>query len=157
MLRVVGDFARQVKDFLACGKSAARRFLWSIGRHKDYAEARFVVRCAKNDGLGEGMVVLSAHLLRQPPKYSFALVYAGQRILGLDVEPARLHVNPISLEVIKGTHWQEWPCDIAVPDARNMGYRAWFQEFLERANIQYPYPYAQPPQGKQIGLSYDDA
>lgn len=133
-----------------------RRFRWVGKQHPDYVQGKFLVRCTSRSDLDLGSVVLTAHVVRHPPKYSFGLLYAAERVFALDVGPSRTHFDAKSLTVIRDTHWHTWPCENAQVDERSLGYSDWFREFLSRAKVTYKWRFPTMPQGAQIGLDYDD-
>jgi hypothetical protein len=146
-------FAGTAAQCLAAPKMARARFRWHGKSHAEYVRAQFPVEFERSEGRrAVGYVILSAHRYRTPPKYSFLLSYLGQRILALDVGPARTHLDVHTLTVVRSTHWHVWPCDGAEPDTRDMGHQAWFREFLKRSNVMYGFPYTPPPYGMQLGL-----
>ena len=142
------DAARQ---FMTALKIVDRKIRWFKKGHPDYVEGRVAIRVPGRNFL-RGEIRIVSHKLRDPKKYSFSVIFRGERLLGLDVEPGRTHYNITDLELVSGTHWQEWPNTDAVPDSRSLGYCRWLDEFLEQATISYPFPCKPPPFGEQLGL-----
>lgn len=147
------EFSARVAAFLSAEKAALRRYRWRSKTNGEYGEAKAVVDLIRIDTRRPvGRLIMTAHRYRQPRKYSFVLMYCNERILGLDVDPARTHTNLGDLRVVHGSHWHTWPCTEAEPEARIMGHRQWFDAFLKRAHIRYPYPYDPPKHGLQLKL-----
>lgn len=95
---------------------------------------------------------MTAHVRKLPRKCTFQLIY-GQRILALDVNPARVHNNRTASEKVAVTHWQQWPCDIAKPDGRDLLHVQWLGEFLTRAKIDFFGLYERSPyMAEQLGM-----
>lgn len=102
-------------------------------------------------------VHMTAHVHREPFKYGFSLVLAASyRVLGLDVNPARTHINFTDLgkAAVQITHWQEWPNRMVTPDNRDLLHQQWFREFCNRAKIAFNGSYRSPPHfgGHQLRL-----
>ena len=72
------------------------------------------------------------------------LIY-GERILALDVNPARTHNNKLGAPSVATTHWTKWPCEVVEPDMRDQLHVQWFNEFLTRAGISFLGKYERPP------------
>jgi hypothetical protein len=85
-----------------------------------------------------------------PPKYSFSMIYRNERVLGLDVNPARIHRNLLVPAKVGGTHWQSWPNMEAEADYREQGFAMWLHEFLRRANVVTKFGVLSPPRGVQL-------
>ena len=143
-------FDALVAEFLAAEKVATRRFRWT-GRRVDWATAGSLVVVEGRPDLS-GRLVIGAHLYRRPPKYSFSLLFRHERVFGLDVDPGISHTNTRTLEVVFGTHWQQWPYMDAVADSRTLIYQRWLEEFLIRSRISLRIPPVAPPVGAQLGL-----
>jgi hypothetical protein len=103
-----------------------------------------------------GILYMTAHVVRLPPKYGFSLTLRGKRIVGLDVGPARTHRNLLSPSPVGTTHWQRWPNMEAIPDNREQNFIAWFQDFLRLCNITVTFEIPTPPRGIQLRLIYGD-
>lgn len=100
---------------------------------------------------------MTAHVHREPFKYGFSLILgATHRIVGLDVNPARSHVNFTDLgrASVQCTHWQDWPNEVVMPDDRNRTHAQWFRQFCRRALIDFTGSYRSPPHlgGEQMRL-----
>lgn len=100
---------------------------------------------------------MTAHVHREPFKYGFSLILGGtHRVLGLDVNPARFHVNFTALgrDAVQCTHWQPWPNEIIEPDDRDRPHSQWFKEFCRRSRISFSGSYRSPPHlgGQQLRL-----
>lgn len=89
---------------------------------------------------------------RQPRKCSFSLIFRGQRVFALDVNPAITHRNLLTRERVSGTHWQRWPHMDAVLDQRQLAFQLWLDEFLRRSNVVCRHRVPPPPQGVQLEL-----
>src|SRR4051794_20266855 len=101
-------FDALVAEFLAAGKTAHIRPRWRHKRHPDFAEAKMVVG-VPNSRVLAGLLTMTAHRVKWPPKYSFSLIFRGKRILALDVNPGRHHKNLLGGGSVNVTHWQHWP------------------------------------------------
>ena len=148
------SFDDLVAEFLARDKIALNRPRWVIKPHSDYASAALRIAVPDMRHMA-GRVILTAHRVRKPPKFGFALIYRGERILALDVNPARFHRNLLVPAAIGGTHWQQWPAIEAEPDATDQGYSLWLHAFFGRANVFCNFPVGLPPQGVQLRLLDD--
>jgi hypothetical protein len=141
-----------VAQFLATVKNAHIKPRWQTARHPDYAEAKMLVS-APDSRTFVGVVVLTAHRVRLPPKYSFSLLFRGQRVLGLDVSPGRAHRNLLVPGSVTGTHWQVWPTMDAQLDDRDQPFAPWLREFLKVGNIVTTFGVVSaPPRGVQLRL-----
>lgn len=147
-------FDTLVAEFLATEKVAPRRPRWGTAQHRDYAEARLRIGLPERRALS-GIIVLAAHRVVWPPKYCFSLIFRGERILALDVNPARSHRNLLAPASVKVTHWQRWPHMEAQPDSREQPFGAWCREFLAWANVSTPFGVLSPPRGIQERLRLD--
>jgi hypothetical protein len=148
------DFASKVAAFIDLPKSAVRGYRWRGKSHGEYIETRFGVSgmiAGKRRIIGE--VILTAHRYRRPAKYSFVLRHRNEAVLRLDVDSGRTHTNPVTLQVVRATHWHVWPCIDAELDDRSLGHQEWFREFLGRAKIDFPFKYLPPPYGMQLRLA----
>ena len=143
------SFDDLVAEFLERDKIALHQPRWVVGPHRDYASATLRVAVPDVRHMA-GRVVLTAHRIRKPAKYGFALIYRGERILALDVNPARSHRNLLTPTVVGSTHWQRWPIMEAEPDSTEQGYSLWLHAFLGRANVTCKFRVAPPPQGVQL-------
>jgi hypothetical protein len=95
---------------------------------------------------------MTAHVRKLPRKCTFALIY-GERILGLDVNPARVHNIKMAATKVSVSHWRVWPCDVAEPDDRDLIHVQWFSRFMERAGIDFIGLYEGPPyMADQLGM-----
>lgn len=139
------EFDQFVEEYLAADKIAINRLRWSAKRHKDFVEAHSRLIVAPHD-VGRGRLIVTAHLSRRPPKYSFSVIARHRRVLGLDMNPGHAHTNVIDLRTVQGTHWQEWPDMDAIEDQSLFTYQQGLHAFLSRANILLKYPYTLPPQ-----------
>lgn len=146
------DLADLCAHFLAAQKIISRQVRWRTGkRHADYAALRCILITEGERAL-RGTLALTAHLIRRPPKYGFALIYRGQRVLALDVNPGRFHRNLLTGGAVNETHWQRWPLMEAEVDSRLLTHNQWLTEFLTEANISCKVRLAPPPQGRQLGF-----
>jgi len=150
----VQEFNALVAQFLAAEKTAHVRPRWQTARHRDYAEAKMLVSVPRSR-LFLGMVVLTAHRVRLPPKYGFSLLFRGHRVLGLDVNPGRTHKNLLTPGSVAGSHWQHWPTMDAELDDRDQNFAAWLRDFLRAGNIVTTFGVLSPPRGVQLGLVFD--
>jgi hypothetical protein len=150
----VQEFNALVAEFLATEKTAYARPRWQTARHPDYAEAKFLVAVPGSRAL-VGLVVLTAHRVRLPPKYGLSLIFRGQRVLGLDINPGRTHKNLFVRASVGGTHWQRWPTMDAEPDDRDQTFTVWLRDFLQTGNIVTTFGVLSPPRGVQLRLVFD--
>lgn len=148
----MATFDELVGDFLLKDKIALHAPRWRFQAHADYAEAAISVS-APDSRVVRGRILLTAHRLKRPPKYGFALLYRNARILALDVNPARFHRNLLLPGSVGGTHWHDWPCMEAVADGRELPFNRWLHEFLVRANVRCKFQVRSPPQGVQLEFS----
>jgi hypothetical protein len=148
------QFDDLVSEFLARPKFLRARARWRTRSHADYAELRGCVTTEAVDGLRSmrGHLVLTAHRVRQPPKYGFALLFQGRRICGLDVDPGRFHRNILTRKSVGMTHWHRWPDMAAESDDRISFYNKWLNEFVTSLNISCKIHIKSPPYGVQLRL-----
>ena len=139
----MGQFDEEVAAFIAAPKTALSRLRWSKKGHPDYLQCRASIAVSDGNG-GHGEIILTAHVTRDPRKYSFSMIFRGERVLGLDVEPGGRHTNMLTMESVDGTHWQEWPTMDAEPDGQTLNHKQWFRKFCKRANVEYPFAYTPP-------------
>lgn len=148
----VSEFDALVAQFLAAEKAAHMKPRWQTKRHPDYAEARFLISVPGSRSM-VGLVTITAHTVRLPPKYGFSIIFRGQRILGLDVNPGRSHRNLLVRDSVIATHWQQWPKMDAEADMRDQNFGAWLRDFLRRGNIVTTFGLiSPPPRGVQLRL-----
>jgi hypothetical protein len=147
----VHEFDDLIGKFLAAEKVAHVRPRWRTAGHPEYAAAKMTVS-VPNSRILVGVVRLTAHRIRQPPKYGFALTFRGRRLLGLDVNPGRQHKNLLVKKSVGGTHWQRWPHMEAESDDRDQNFAAWLREFLRAGNIVTTFGILSPPRGMQLEL-----
>jgi hypothetical protein len=144
-----------IKEFVAAEKAAAGAIRWVLEPHTETAKANLLV-AVPSAPLFAAKLHLTANVRREPFKYGFALILAGHRILGLDVNPALAHVNFTDLgkAVVDCTHWQPWPNHLAEPDERELTHQQWFREFCKRSKIRFTGSYRAPPHlgGQQLRL-----
>jgi hypothetical protein len=145
------EFDALVTQFLQAEKTAHIRPRWQTARHPDYAEAKMAV-AVPGSRTHIGLVVLTAHRVRLPPKYGFSLLFRGHRVLALDVNPGRAHRNLLLPGSIAGTHWQRWPMMDAEPDDRDQPFAGWLRDFLKAGNIVTTFGVLSPPRGVQLRL-----
>jgi hypothetical protein len=148
----MATFDELVREFLLKDKVALHAPRWRSTAHSDYAEAAMLV-ASHDSRLMRGRIVLAAHKVRQPPKYCLSLIFRNERVLALDVNPARIHRNLLPRAKVGGTHWQQWPAMEAVADPRERPFNQWLHEFLVRANVLCRFRVLSPPQGVQLDLS----
>lgn len=117
---------------------------WKIAHRRDYSICNLKVVCpaAPRAIL---RLALGTQRTNLPQKSSFTLLFGGQRIFSLDVEPRRSHRNTLTLGSVKGTHWHRWPCSEAEADDRTFTHQQWFEEFRKRARITFTGRYRKPP------------
>jgi hypothetical protein len=150
--RYLASFEEMVGAFLRAEKDVLYAPRWRSRTHGDYAEAVMPVAVA-DSRLLRGRVILAAHRVRQPPKYCFSVVFRNERVLALDVNPARIHRNLLVPAKVGSTHWQRWPYMEADADDRELPFNRWLNEFLRRANVKSRFPILSPPQGVQLDLA----
>jgi hypothetical protein len=148
----MATFDELVREFLLRDKVALHAPRWRFQAHSDYAEAAMSI-AAPDSRLLRGRILLTAHRLKRPPKYGLALLFRNERILALDVNPARFHRNLLLPGSVGGTHWHDWPSMDAVEDGRDLPFNQWLHEFLLRTNVRCKFRVASPPQGVQLELS----
>lgn len=148
----MSSFEELAIEFLSQPKIARHGPRWHTRSHPFYATASMPI-AAQRSRLLTGRVVLTAHRIVLPAKYCFSIVFRSERILGLDVNPARCHRNLLNPASIHCTHWQRWPTMEAEPDAREQTFSAWLHEFLARANVSGRFLVRYPPRGVQLELS----
>jgi hypothetical protein len=145
-----------IAAFAAADKAAGGAVQWVLEPHRDTAKAQLLVVVPDMPILA-AKVHMTAHVHRVPFKYGFSLILAGSyRVLGLDVNPARLHVNFTDLgrAAVHYSHWQKWPDNLADADDRDLSHAQWFREFCKRAKITFTGSYRSPPHlgGQQLRL-----
>ncbi len=145
------SFDDLVAAFLAAEKVALNRPRWRTKTHTDYAVAAMTV--AVPDSRLRGRMMLTAHRVRKPEKYGFALLFRNERIFALDVNPGHSHRNLFARNSVNGTHWQCWPLMEAEPDDASCAFGSWLQLFLVRAKIVTKFGVLSPPRGVQLELS----
>ena len=134
----------EVAAFLSAVKSLGPWSRWKAKSHPDFAEAAAIVLV--DDGSVEaGEMRMTAHLTREPPKFSFVLLWRRRPVFRLDVDLGNRHFNASSRTSVDGTHWQAWPAFEAEADGRTLNHRAWLDEFCRRAHISADKPYRPPP------------
>ncbi|MFL6797466.1 MAG: hypothetical protein ACJ8F3_08650 [Xanthobacteraceae bacterium] len=148
----MADFDILVTRFLEAEKTAHVTPRWRSKAHPDFAEAKTFVGVPGSSVL-VGVLAMTAHKVKLPPKYSFSLLLRGKRILGLDVNPGRHHTNLLlpgsSMNV---THWQRWPKMDAELDDREQNFQQWAIAFFKAANVVPTFRVLSPPQGIQLRL-----
>lgn len=145
----VDSFDASVAEFLAAEKAAGVRPRWRSAGHPDYAKVK--IRIAIRN-VAVGRLILTAHRVRLPPKLCFALLFRGQRVLALDVNPARYHRNLLVSGSVNCTHWQRWPKMEAEPDTRDLTFDGWLNLFLKEAKVSTTFQVISPPRGVQLRL-----
>jgi hypothetical protein len=150
------ESVRLIGEFSAAEKVADGRIRWVLQPHTDTAKAQLLVVVPSNP-IFAAKVHLTAHVHREPFKYGFSLVLASSyRVLGLDVNPGRSHVNFTDLgnASVQCTHWQLWSNSIVEPDDREQTHAQWFRDFCKRARIAFTGQYRAPPHlgGQQLRL-----
>jgi hypothetical protein len=150
------DEAALIAEFIAAEKVAAGHIQWVLEPNTDTAKAQVIVVVPTKPTFAAKMH-LAAHVHREPLKYGFSLILANSyRVLGLDVNPGRSHVNFTDLgkASVRTTHWQRWPNDIAETDDRAMSHQQWLREFCKRSRIKFTGSYRSPPYlgGQQLRL-----
>lgn len=116
---------------------------WDFGNHPQYVECKLPVILPEMPWFNLKLV-LTAHVNRQPQKATFLLIF-NERIFALDVNPALIHNNRDGTGAIDGTHWTLWPCDNVELDSSVRTHQQWFDQFLQRANINFYGLYVPPP------------
>jgi hypothetical protein len=147
----LNDLEEIVRQFFAAEKTAHVRPRWRVKPHPDFAEARMAVGVPGSRVL-VGMVAMTAHRVRLPPKYSWSLLFRGKRILALDVNPGRSHANLLLKGSVNRTHWQRWPIMDAEVDDREQNFAGWCADFWKSANIVTTFQVLSPPRGVQLRL-----
>ena len=145
------NFEALIAEFLAAEKTAHVRPRWNVKGHSDYAEAKLVV-AVPGSRVMAGLVTMTAHKVRLPPKYSWSLLFRGKRILALDVNPGRSHRNLLLKGSVNHTHWLRWPIMDAEADEREQNFAGWCGDFWKSANIVTTFRVLSPPRGVQLRL-----
>ena len=148
---MAGGFDELVAEFVSREKKALRAPRWRVGHHSDYAAISMAIGVETERHL-RGRIVITAHRLRLPPKCCFTMLFRRQRVLGLDVNPARFHRNLLTGGSVSITHWQRWPAMEAEPDNREQTFPVWLHDFLASAKVSCNFRIASPPRGKQLDL-----
>jgi hypothetical protein len=148
-VRILPSFDELVIEFLSQTKFAQHGPRWHTVANGDYAKASIRV-AVPNSRVLQGRVIIAAHRLRIPPKYCLSVVFRAERVLALDVNPARHHRNLINSGIVNGTHWQRWPTMEAAPDNREMPFSGWLHDFLIQANVCCKFRVPSPPRGVQL-------
>jgi hypothetical protein len=150
------DFHRYVADVLRTPKVITDSIDWTDKPHPDFVACKLPVYAPEMPHF-RLRLDLQTHVRRMPMKSSFTLLFT-QRIFGLDVNPGMTHTNLADGRrvVIRGTHWTQWPCDIAELDQRSLEHQQWLNHFLLRANISFLGRYEHPPYlPEQMSFGYD--
>ena len=142
----------RIEQFLTAEKQISQRVRWTTKGRADHAEARAAVILRKGRILVRGKLVIVAHRTLEPPKYGFSLLFEGERILALDVNPRRSHRNILTGKSVVQTHWQSYPFMEAEPDVREWRFQEWLGAFLHRAKIVSAHAIPSPPKGEQLEL-----
>lgn len=150
------DDAALIAEFIAADKAVGGRIQWVLEPDTDTAKAQLLVAVPSMPTLAAKLHLL-AHVHREPFKYGFSLILANTyRVLGLDVNPGRSHINFTDLgnAAVRVTHWQPWPSHIAEPDDRDQAHKEWFRDFCKRSRIKFTGSYRAPPHlgGQQLRL-----
>jgi hypothetical protein len=148
------SFDDLVAEFVAAPKKGLRKPRWRVRHHGDYASISMIITVDGERHL-RGRIIVTAHRLMMPPKYCFSLLFRRQRVLALDVNPARSHRNLLAGGSVSITHWQRWPAMEAEPDGRDRTFPVWLHEFLVSANVTCNFGVVNPPRGKQLDLLND--
>ena len=138
------DFDELVAEFVATPKQAVRAPRWRSKRHSDYAALSIWLE-VKGKAHLRGRVVVTAHRFASPARHCFSLLFRRERVLALDVNPARSHRNLLTKGSISITHWHRWPAMEAEPQDGDKPFRVWLHEFLVAANVVCNHAVAAPP------------
>ncbi|MTW14847.1 hypothetical protein GJ689_01265 [Rhodoplanes serenus] len=152
------SFDEVVAEFLSRPKLMLHQPKWQQKAHPDFAAAGAKVVVSGSNAI-VGRLVMTAHVLRVPRKYGFALIFRGKRVFALDVNPGRSHRNLLTKGAVSETHWQCWPAMEAEADGRDLMFAGWLNCFLLRARISGRFPIKPPPhrgQGVQLRLFNGD-
>ncbi len=150
------DLAAIIAGFVVAEKAGNGSIRWVLEPQKDVARTQFLVTVPSHPTIS-AKVHMTAHVHREPVKYGFSLILGGTyRIVGLDVNPGRSHLNFTQLgkPSVQCTHWQAWPNEVVTPDDRDRSHSQWFREFCKRALINFTGSYRSPPHlgGQQMRL-----
>lgn len=132
-----------MEDVLRSPKEIRESVDWKFQNHPQYVECKLPVTLPDKPWFNV-LLAMTAHVNRQPQKAGFTLIF-NERIFALDVNPAMIHNNRDGSGAIDGTHWTLWPCDNVELDNREMIHQQWFNQFLQRANINFFGRYEAPP------------
>jgi hypothetical protein len=127
--RPLQSFDDRAVEFLAAEKKTIRRPRWRTRRHSDHAAMSLWLVVPDKPQL-RGRVVVTVHRRRKPPKYGFSLLFRGERLAGLDVNPGRFHRNLLDGGSVSVTHWQRFPLMEAKADDRELPFDVWLHQFL---------------------------
>lgn len=150
------EYGRYVTDVLRTPKVITDSIEWSDKNHPDFVVCKLPVFAPEMPHF-RLRLDLQTHVRRLPMKSTFTLIFT-ERIFSLDVNPGLTHTNRTGGRrvVIRGTHWTQWPCEIAEPDTRTLEHQQWFNHFLTRANISFRGRYEHPPYlPEQIGMPWE--
>ena len=151
LILMANDYDSQVRDFLSAQKRLWGRFVWRSQDRRHYSKAQVKV-LVQGENVDSRLILLSK-TTGEPLKFSISLLFKNDRIMGLDVNPGRWHLNFDTYDKIFGTHWQIWPnMQVAIDDDRNLSFSEWYREFLSRAVIDSNRQIPMPPQGQQSDL-----
>lgn len=148
------EFARLIHKVLSEKKEITDSFNWIDKDHRDFVVCKLPVYVPAMPHV-KVRLDLQVNVRKQPMKSSFTLIMR-ERIFSLDVNPGMTHNNNINGKrvVIRGSHWTQWPNNIAVQDDRKLEHIQWFNNFLDRVNISFKGSYEYPPYiPEQIGLA----
>ena len=113
-------------------------------KNVNYHSAQAVVRCPDYPEINMRLIA-EYHVSRNPRKFGIALLCENIRAFGLDVNPGRNHTNPITLEVVRGSHWHIYPdTERAIADNIERTHQQWVADFLLQSNITIEGGYTAP-------------
>lgn len=145
-------FDQQVLAFIEADKEIRQRVRWATKNRADHAELSAHVLAKDGPRWMSGKLKVVAHRTMLPAKYGFSLLFRGERVLALDVNPNRSHRNLLTGRSVAVTHWQRYPGMEAEMDDRPLSFSLWADEFMQAANISLAYRLATPPYGQQLDL-----
>lgn len=124
-------------------KEVRENVVWQFRDHPQFVTCKLPVIAPEKPWFRIRLDLI-AHINRLPQKSSFVLIF-NERIFALDVNPGAIHTNRDGSGRVSGTHWTTWPCVVVEPDERELEHQQWFNQFLQRANINFFGRYEPPP------------
>lgn len=153
-MRIVREKDDEIKAFLEGEKVTTKRMRWRSKGHKDYSRLSVPVLWDDGGRIKRGQLNIQSHFYAYPRKFAMCLVFYGERVLGLDVNPMRSHRSILRKSSINVTHWHRWTLVDPEPDDRNLSFHFWLREFLKTARINAGYIPKPPPMAREVQLEF---